>query len=216
MAKESLNEEDAPTAISSPITGQPIFSPEDKMVCPNCRQEISPRSTSCPICGVTLRLHPLERTVRLQDTILFFAILVLVALNISPVWPSDLIHDQAIGLLTRFGYQLPRTVLEATQYKQVLRNAIELYKVLNIFQVVILVSIIGFFLFNYFQVRGNGPRLSGNTWIFLGSLLLVFPFANLILSWQLFYSMGVSGTIFASLLIIFSGFLELSNKRFAR
>jgi hypothetical protein len=150
--------------------------------------------------------------IRLPDTIIFFAILLLVALNIAPDVNSDVINSKAIDFLSNYGYILPRTISEASHYRQVFWNLTELYKILNVFHYIILLSIIGFFLVNWFRMKGNHTRLSGKTWILFGLLLLVYPVANLFLSWQLVFSIGMVGTIFASFLIIFSGIRELPNE----
>lgn len=183
----------------------------EEVVCPHCQKRISDKSTSCPYCGISLNIPPSEGMIRLPDTIIFFAILLLVALNIAPDGNSDVIHSKAIDFLSNYGYILPRTISEASHYREVFWNLLELYEILNIFHYIILLSIIGFFLVNWFRMKGNRTRLSGKTWILFGLLLLVFPVAKLFLSWQLVFSIGMVGTIFASLLIIFSGIRELPN-----
>jgi hypothetical protein len=164
----------------------------------------------CSVCGSELLAEDLG-TISLKDTLLFFAVLLLIAINIAPVWSSDQIYGKAIFFLQRLGIFLPESVGEAAQYRSLLSNVIDIYQSLNVIYYLLIALIAFLFIFNYVRGKQKAAGFPRITWLILGFALLVFPLTNLAISWSMFFTPGVLGTTIAAFIVIFAGIIDTRN-----
>jgi predicted nucleic acid-binding Zn ribbon protein len=187
------------------------FQPETSTrTCLVCGTFVQLDESRCNVCG-----HELSRevtaSVSLKDTLLFFAVLLLVALNIAPVWSSDQIYGKAIFFIQKLGIILPKSASEAEQYRSMISNVINVYHTLNLVYYITIALVAFLFIFDWMRGKQGFVGFPKVVWLILGLALLLFPFANLVVSWNMFFSPGVIGTSIAAFIILFAGIISRKN-----
>jgi hypothetical protein len=149
------------------------------------------------------------RLVSLRDSLLFGAILLLVALAIAPIWPKEQVYGESIQFLVKLGAALPGSPGEAAFFRDRMMNVVDLYQGLNLLHYLLIFLLIFLYGIHLYRLRKQAPGFRGTVWFVLGALLLVFPAVNLALSWSMFLNPGVLGTALASVLVLVAAkFLE--------
>jgi hypothetical protein len=146
--------------------------------------------------------------ISLQDSLIFFAILLLIALVLAPVWRSDQIFGSAIIFLRKLGLFLPGSVAEAAQYRSFVTRIINVYQSLNIVYYLTISMVAFLFIVNRIRLSSGIPTFSNKVWMVLGIALLVFPIANLVISLNMFLTAGVIGTTLAAIIVICAGVID--------
>jgi hypothetical protein len=141
----------------------------------------------------------------LKDTLLFGAMMLMVALVFAPVWPKEQIYGKSILFLVQMGAVIPSSPGAAASFRQQMMNVVQLYQGLNLLHYLFLSAFILFFVVHLFRIHRKLPGYKDSTWISLGLLLMIFPAVNLVLSWSLFLSPGVLGTALAAIAMVISG-----------
>jgi len=175
--------------------------------CTTCGSPVQDRASRCSACGNQL-VWETTSLISLQDTLLFFAVMLLIALVLAPVWPGDQIFGKAIFFLRSLGFFLPETLSEAEKYRSMVSNVIGVYHTLNIVYYLTIALVTFLLVFNRVRVSRGLPGFDKRVWLVLGLALLVFPFANLVISWNMFLTPGVIGTTIAALIVLFAGLIE--------
>ena len=172
--------------------------------CPYCAAAIPSGAAVCHSCG-RLLIPGTAGLISLKDTLLFGAILLLVAMAIAPVWPKEQIYGKSIQFLVHLGLLLPSTASEAALFRQQMMNVVQLYHGLNLLHYITISAFILLFGIHAIRMRKQALGYSNTVWVVLGLLLLVFPAVNLVISWSMFLSPGVLGTAIASIVVLFAG-----------
>jgi hypothetical protein len=190
-----------------PVLIRSFHTDASQRICLACNSPVQPGANRCNTCGNPLTWEE-TAAVSLKDTLLFFAILLLIALNIAPVWSSDQIYGKAIFFLQRLGVFLPESLTEAEQYRSMVSGVIDIYHTLNLVYYLTIALIVFILIFDRIRDKRGFPSFNRRIWLFLGSALLVFPLTNLVISWNMFMTPGVIGTTIASLIVIFAGVID--------
>ena len=172
--------------------------------CPYCKAEVPSEALACHSCGRLLKPGT-AGLISLKDTLLFGAILLLVAMAIAPVWPKEQIYGKSIQFLVHLGLVLPSNASEAANFRQQMMNVVQLYQGLNLLHYITISAFILLFGIHAIRMRKQALGYSNTVWVVLGLLLLVFPAVNLVISWSMFLSPGVLGTAIASIVVLFAG-----------
>lgn len=190
-----------PTLVRSFSTGANTYP------CSTCGSLVQYGLSRCSVCGSEI-VREETASISLKDTLLFFAILLLIALNIAPVWSSDQIHGKAIFFLQRLGVLLPESLSEAARYRSMISSVIDVYHTLHLVYYLTIALLAFLFVFDRVRVKQGFTGFPRKIWLFLGFVLLVFPLINLVVSWSMFFTPGVIGTIIAALIILFAGIID--------
>lgn len=173
--------------------------------CPHCSAMVLEGASFCQNCGRPLGTAAVSGISGLKEILLFGAILLLVSLAATPVWPEGQIYGKSIQFLLNHGVSLPNNPAEATALRQQMMTIVQLYQGVKLLHNIAISAFILLFGAHLFRRSKHSKGYTNKIWVVLGLLLLVFPIVNLILSWSMFLSPGVLGTVAAALITVFAG-----------
>jgi hypothetical protein len=172
--------------------------------CPHCSALIQDEDLICKSCG-RLLIPGSTGLSGLKETLLFGAILLLISLAVTPVWPGEQIYGKSIQFLVHHGVSLPGNAGEAALFRQQMMNVVQLYQGINLLHYVTVSAFILLFGIHLIRMRKQLAGHGNTVWVVLGLLLLVFPIVNLVISWSMFLSPGVLGSSVAAIIVLIAG-----------
>ena len=173
--------------------------------CPNCSHPIPVEALQCHLCRHTFHV-PRPKMVSLRGIIIGVGVVGMLALAIAPVWPAERVYGKVINLLAGWGVApLSIAVHEPGLFRELIGWVLKVYLGLHAIHYLAIVGVIGLLVVNWFKTKQLAPGNHRKLWVLLGILLLVFPAANLLISWHLFLMPGVLGTALVALLVLAMG-----------
>jgi hypothetical protein len=174
-------------------------------ICPYCSHQNAAEARQCLYCRHPLNGQPSE-FISWRGIVLSIGVVGILILSMAPVWPAGRIFGKAINLLGDWGVSpLSFSIHEPGQFHEMIGWVLNIYQGLHAIHFVAILAMIGLLVVNWFTSRQLTPGSQRKAWLLLGILLLLFPAANLLISWRLFLMPGVLGTAIASLLVMAVG-----------